>query len=311
MYRVGIDLGGTNIAVGVVNEDYEIISYTTVPTEARRPAEQVIATMAQAVNTVLEQAGIRVEDCAGIGVGAPGTCDEKNGVVYRSYSMDWTDLPLANMLKEYFPVPVLVDNDANCAALAEVKAGAAKGRENIVLVTLGTGIGSGIVLGGRIYSGLKGNGAEMGHMMLQFEGGRPCFCGRRGCWDAYASAMALVHQAEEAAREHPESLLSRLDKIDGKSVFDAADRGDVTAQVVLERYCRYLAVGISNIVNALAPEMILVGGGISRQGDRILTPVREYVAQNCFDKRPEALPVIAPAQMGNEAGIVGAAALAE
>ena len=127
MYRVGIDLGGTNIAVGVVNEDYEIISYTTVPTEARRPAEQVIATMAQAVNTVLEQAGIRVEDCAGIGVGAPGTCDEKNGVVYRSYSMDWTDLPLANMLKKYFPVPVLVDNDANCAALAEGKAGGKPG----------------------------------------------------------------------------------------------------------------------------------------------------------------------------------------
>ena len=281
MYRVGIDLGGTNIAVGVVNEDYEIISYTTVPTEARRPAEQVIATMAQAVNTVLEQAGIRVEDCAGIGVGAPGTCDEKNGVVYRSYSMDWTDLPLANMLKEYFPVPVLVDNDANCAALAEVKAGAAKGRENFFFFYIGTCL---------------------------------CFCfvfGGRGCWDAYASATALVHQAEEAAREHPESLLSRLDKIDGKSVFDAADRGDVTAQVVLERYCRYLAVGISNIVTALAPELILVGGGISRQGDRILTPVREYVAQNCFDKRPEALPVIAPAQMGNEAGIVGAAALAE
>lgn len=180
MYRVGIDLGGTNIAVGVVNEDYKIISYTTVPTEARRPAEQVIATMAQAVNTALEQAGIRVEDCAGIGVGAPGTCDVKNGVVYRSYSMDWTDLPLADMLKEYFPVPVLVDNDANCAALAEVKAGAAKGRENIVLVTLGTGIGSGIVLGGRIYSGLKGNGAEMGHMMLRFEGAGRASAGAEG-----------------------------------------------------------------------------------------------------------------------------------
>ena len=124
MHRVGLDLGGSSVGVGVVNEDDGIISYSAVPAEAGRPAEQVIATMAQAVNTVLEQAGIRVEDCAGIGVGAPGTCDEKNGVVYRSYSMDWTDLPLANMLKEYFPVPVLVDNDANCAALAEVKAGA-------------------------------------------------------------------------------------------------------------------------------------------------------------------------------------------
>lgn len=308
MYRVGIDLGGTNIAVGVVNDNFEIVSYTTVPTEAHRPAEQVVFTMAQAVRTVLEQAGLKAEECAGIGVGAPGTCDVKNGVVYRSYSLDWTDLPLAEMLGKYFTIPVLVNNDANCAALAEVKAGAAKGRENIVLVTLGTGIGSGIVLDGRIYSGLKGNGAEMGHMMLQLDG-EPCFCGRSGCWESYASATALIHQAETAAKQHPESLLNSLEKIDGKSVFDAADQGDETAQAVIDRYCLYLAVGISGIVNVLAPEMILVGGGISRQGDRILAPVREYVAKNCFDKRPEALPIIAPAQMGNEAGIVGAAAL--
>lgn len=308
MYRVGIDLGGTNIAVGVVNDSFEIISYTTVPTEAHRPAEQVVATMAQAVQTVLAQAGLKAEDCAGIGVGAPGTCDVENGVVYRSYSLDWTDLPLAEMLGSYFPLPVLVNNDANCAALAEVKAGAAKGRSNIVLVTLGTGVGSGIVLDGKIYSGLKGNGAEMGHMTIQLDG-EPCFCGCRGCWEAYASATALIRQAETAAKQHPASLLNRVGKIDGKRVFDAADQGDETAQAVIDRYCRYLAVGIVGIVNMLAPEMILVGGGISRQGERILAPVRAYVAKNSFDKRPEALPVIAPAQMGNEAGIVGAAAL--
>lgn len=309
MYRVGIDLGGTNIAVGLVNDDYEIISYTTVPTEAWRSADEVVATMAQAVNTVLDQAGLKAEDCVSIGVGAPGTCDVQNGVVYRSYSMNWTDLPLAQMMGKHFSIPVLVDNDANCAALAEVKAGAAKGKENIVLVTLGTGIGSGIVLGGRIFSGLKGNGAEMGHMMIHLEGTEVCFCGRKGCWDSFASATALVHQAEAAAKEHPESLLNNVEKIDGKSVFDAADNGDSVAQAVIDQYCQYLAIGISNIVNALAPEMILVGGGISRQGDRILAPVRKYVAENCFDKRPEALPEIMPAQMGNEAGIVGAAAL--
>ena len=309
MYRVGIDLGGTNIAVGVVDDNYEIVSYITVPTEAQRSAEAVVATMAQAVHAALEQAKIKEEDCLSLGVGAPGTCDVKNGVVYRSYSMNWTNLPLAQMLGKYFSIPVFVDNDANCAALAEVKAGAAKGKENIVLVTLGTGIGSGIVLGGRIYSGLKGNGAEMGHMMLHLEGTEVCFCGRKGCWDSFASATALVHQAEAAVAANPESALSRVEKIDGKSVFDAADNGDEVAQAVIDRYCQYLAIGISNIVNALAPEMILVGGGISRQGDRILEPVRKYVAENCFDKRPEALPEIVAAQMGNEAGIVGAAAL--
>lgn len=308
MYRVGIDLGGTNIAVGVVNDKYEIISYTTVPTQAQRPPEQVVNTMAQAVKEALSQAGLRVEDCVSIGVGAPGTCDVKRGIVYRSYSLDWTDLPLAEMMGRRFSIPIFVDNDANCAALAEVKAGAAKGKENVVLVTLGTGIGSGIILGGKIYSGLRGAGAEMGHMMLKLDG-EPCFCGRRGCWEAYTSATALIHQAEAAAKAHPDSALNRTGKLNGKAVFDAADAGDSVAQTVVERYCEYLAVGVSNIVNALAPEMILLGGGISRQGERILAPVRKYVAENCFDKRPEALPEILPARMGNEAGIVGAAAL--
>lgn len=308
MYRVGIDLGGTNIAVGVVDEGYQIVSYVTVPTQAQRPPEQVVASMAQAVKTALAQANLTEEDCVGIGVGAPSTCDVKNGIAYRSYSLDWTDVPLAELMSKHFSIPIRVDNDANCAALAEVKAGAAKGKENVVLVTLGTGVGSGIVLGGKIYSGLKGNGAEMGHMMLKLDG-EPCYCGRRGCWEAYASATALIHQAEAAAKAHPESALNRAEKLDGKSVFDIADGGDPVAQAVIDRYCEYLAVGASNIVNALAPEMILFGGGISRQGERILAPMRKYVAENCFDKRPEALSEIAAAQMGNEAGIVGAAAL--
>lgn len=308
-YRVGIDLGGTNIAVGVVNEAFEIISYTTTPTEAHRSAQAVVDSMCEAVRTVLRQAGLSEADCDSIGIGAPGTCDPRSGVVYRSYSMNWTDLPLGDMIARQFPtIPVRVENDANCAALAEVKAGAARGKDNIVLVTLGTGVGSGIVLNGKIYSGLKGNGAEMGHMMLQL-GGALCFCGRHGCWDAYASATALIRLAKEAAEAYPDSLLNESPELNGKLVFDAADRGDATAQAVIDQYCHYLAVGISNIVNALAPEMILIGGGISRQGERILKPIREYIAANCFDKRPEALPVVAAAQMGNEAGIVGAAAL--
>lgn len=308
-YRVGIDLGGTNIAVGVVNGDFEIISYTSVPTEAHRSAQEVVDSMCGAVRAVLRQAELTEADCCSIGIGAPGTCDPQTGVVYRSYSMNWTNLPLGDMIGRQFPtIPVHVENDANCAALAEVKAGAARGKDSIVLVTLGTGVGSGIVLGGRIYSGLRGNGAEMGHMMLQLDGA-PCFCGRRGCWDAYASATALIRQARESAQAHPDSLLNRLPALNGKSIFDAADRGDATAQAVIEQYCQYLAVGISNVVNALAPEMILIGGGISRQGERLLKPIRAYIAANCFDKRPEALPIIAAAQMGNEAGIVGAAAL--
>jgi len=308
MYRIGVDLGGTNIAVGLVNERHEMIAYTSVPTGAKRPAAPIVADLCDAVDTVLQKAGIRADDCEGIGVGAPGTCDVQRGIVIRSYSLSWENVPLCAMMKERFSLPIRLDNDANCAALAEVKAGAAVGYDNVVLVTLGTGIGTGIVIHGGIYSGLKGNGTEMGHVMLNMDG-ELCTCGRRGCWDAYASATALIMQAKRAAASRPESVLNRIDNITGQAVFEAADQGDVTAKFVISQYCEYLAIGISNIVNALAPDMILVGGGISRQGDRILDPVREYVRKYCFDTREDALPMIQVASMGNDAGIIGAAAL--
>lgn len=308
MVRVGVDLGGTNIAVGLVNERHDMIACTSVPTGAKRPAEQIVADLCGAVDSVLQKAGLRAEDCEMIGVGAPGTCDVQRGIVIRSYSLSWANIPLSAMMGERFSVPIRLDNDANCAALAEVKAGAAVGYENIVLVTLGTGIGTGIVIHGKIYTGLKGNGTEMGHVMLDMDG-ELCTCGRRGCWDAYASATSLIVQAKRAAASRPESALNRIENMTGQSVFEAADQGDVTAKFVVAQYCEYLAIGISNIVNALAPEMILVGGGISRQGDRILDPVRKYVRERCFDTREDALPIIQVASMGNDAGIIGAAAL--
>ncbi|MGE5614334.1 MAG: ROK family protein [Bacillota bacterium] len=308
MYRVGVDLGGTNIAVGLVNDKYEIVAFTSVPTRAKRPAEQVVEDIAGAINSVLEKGAVTVKDCSMIGIGAPGTCDVERGILIRSYSLAWERVPIVSMLHERFGTTVRVDNDANCAALAEVKAGAAKGCKNVVLVTLGTGVGTGIVINGSIYSGLKGNGTEMGHMLIDYDG-ELCTCGRRGCWDAYASATALIVQAKRAAAARPESLLNRLPEITGKSVFEAADKGDVTAKVVVKQYCEYLCLGVTNIVNALAPEMILIGGGISREGDRILNPIREHIREYSFDTREEALPVVKVASMGNDAGIVGAAAL--
>lgn len=308
MYRVGIDLGGTNIAVGVVNDRYDIVSHVSVPTGAARSAEQIVKDIAGAVGTALEKAGLAGSDCCMIGIGAPGTCDVERGLVIRSYSLNWTNVPLLAMLREYFSVPVRIDNDANCAALAEVKAGAAVGKRNVVLITLGTGVGSGIVIDGKIYTGLRGSGSEFGHTMLRLDG-EVCSCGRRGCVDAYASATALIRQAKQAAVCCPESRLNRLPQITGKDVFDCAAAGDAAAEKVIDRYCYYLGVCVSDVINALAPEMILIGGGISRQGERLLRPVRDYIAQNCFDKRPEALAVIATASMGNEAGIIGAAAL--
>ena len=308
MYRIGIDLGGTNIAVGVVNEKYEIVAHHSVPTGASRPAAEVIGDMGDAVEAVLVKAGVSIDQCESMGIGSPGNCDSERGVVARAYNLGWFDVPVCDMLQERFGIPVRLSNDANCAALAETVAGAAVGCENMVLITLGTGVGGGIIIDGKIYAGMRSAGAELGHMLLVLDG-EPCTCGRRGCWETYASATALIRQAKKAAAEHPESLLAQAGEITGLAVFQAADRGDSVAQAVIDRYCVYVAAGFTDLVNSLAPEMILLGGGISRQGERILAPIREYVANNCFGQKDGAIPVIRAAALGNEAGIIGAAAL--
>ena len=308
MYRIGIDLGGTNIAVGVVNEEYEIVAEASLPTGAQRPAEQVVADMCRAVELAMEKAGITAAHCASIGIGSPGTCDGENGVVARAYNLGWFNVPVCAMMTEHFGLPCRLSNDANCAALAETVAGAAVGCRNMMLITLGTGVGGGIIVDGRIVSGLGGAGGEPGHSLLVLDG-EPCTCGRRGCWEVYASATALIRQGREAAAAHPTSLLNRYPELTGRDVFDAADAGDEAAQAVLERYYVYVAAGITDLVNILSPEMVLIGGGISRQGERLLRPIRRYVAANCFGGAKRLQPVIQAAQLGNEAGIIGAAAL--
>ena len=308
MYRIGIDLGGTNIAVGVVDDRHRIVAEASLPTGAHRPAEQVVADMCRAVELALDKAGLTPADCASIGVGAPGTCDPERGVVVRAYNLNWFDVPVCAMLTAHFGLPARLSNDANCAALAETVAGAAVGCRNMVLITLGTGVGGGIIVDGRIVSGLGGAGGEPGHSLLVLDG-EPCTCGRRGCWEVYASATALIRQGREAAAAHPTSLLNRYPELTGRDVFDTADAGDEAAQAVLERYYVYVAAGITDLVNILSPEMVLIGGGISRQGERLLRPIRRYVAANCFGGESRPQPIIQAAQLGNEAGIIGAAAL--
>ena len=308
MYRIGIDLGGTNIAVGVVDDRHRIVAEASLPTGAHRPAEQVVADMCRAVELALDKAGLTPADCASIGVGTPGNCDPERGVVVRAYNLNWFDVPVCAMLTAHFGLPARLSNDANCAALAETVAGAAVGCRNMMLITLGTGVGGGIIVDGRIVSGLGGAGGEPGHSLLVLDG-EPCTCGRRGCWEVYASATALIRQGREAAAAHPTSLLNRYPELTGRDVFDAADAGDEAAQAVLERYYVYVAAGITDLVNILSPEMVLIGGGISRQGERLLRPIRRYVAANCFGGESRPQPIIQAAQLGNEAGIIGAAAL--
>ncbi len=309
MYRIGIDLGGTNIAVGIVNERHEIVAQTSVPTGAHRPAAEVVADMGDAVESAMEKAGITAAHCASIGIGSPGTCDSEKGIVARAYNLNWFDVPVCAMMTERFGLPCHLSNDANCAALAEAVAGAGQDCRSLVLVTLGTGVGGGIVENGRIISGVGGTGAEIGHMVLVLDG-EECTCGRKGCWEAYASATALIRQGRRAAEKCPSSLLNRHgDKLTALDVFRAADEGDATANDVLAQYYVYLAAGITDMVNILGPERVLIGGGISRQGERLLKPVREYVGDHCFGGRQRPLPDIRCAALGNEAGIIGAAAL--
>lgn len=308
MYRIGIDLGGTNIAVGVVDEQYQLISQTSVPTGAHRPWQAVVDDMCAAVEDALDKAHITIDECKCIGVGSPGTCDSEKGIVVRAYNLHWFNVPLCDTLSDHFGIPSYLSNDANCVALAETVAGNAIGCKNMVLITLGTGVGGGIVIDGKIYAGMRSLGAELGHILLVLDG-EPCSCGRRGCWEAYASVTALIRQAAAAAKEHPDSMLHAVDELTGKAVFDAADAGDEEAKRVIARWCEYVAAGMTDMVNALAPERILVGGGISRQGEKLLRPIRDYVVANCFGGKEGAVPVIEAATLHGEAGIIGAAAL--
>ena len=309
MIRIGIDLGGTNIAVGAVDDGHAIVSRVSVPTLARRPAAEVVGDMGDAVEAALAKAGLSIGDCRSIGIGSPGTCDSANGVVVRAYNLGWFNVPVCSMVTARLGLPCRLSNDANCAALAETVAGGAVGCRNMILITLGTGVGGGIVADGQLLEGVGGTGAEVGHTVLVLDG-EDCTCGRKGCWEAYASATALIRQGKRAAAAQPESLLAGYGEgLTGKDVFDAAAAGDAAAQAVVDRYCVYVAAGITDLVNILGPEKVLIGGGISRQGERLLAPIRAYVAANCFGGHDRTPPVIECARLGNEAGIIGAAAL--
>lgn len=314
-YRIGIDLGGTNVKAGVVSEENEILLEKRIPTHAERPAKEVIRDMAELALSLLRESGIEKNRVSGVGVGSPGTVDAKTGVVVYSNNFGWENVSLGEIMSKELELPVRISNDANCAALGEVKAGAARDCASCVLITLGTGVGSGIVIDGRIFEGAHAGGAELGHTML-VEDGEVCTCGRRGCLEAYASATALIRDTRRAAEKNPDSLLwdrcgGDLKNVDGRTAFDAAKEGDACAQAVVERYIRYLGDGIVNAVNLFRPDMVLLGGGICKQGEVLTKPLSGHVRRYCFGGEKSFIPKIGIAQLENAAGILGAAALIE
>lgn len=309
--RIGIDLGGTNIAAAIVDEDKKILVKKSIPTLGTRPFEEVAHDMGQLAVDLIKEAGIDASEVSQIGIGAPGTPVKETGMILYSNNLNWYNVPLVDEIRKVIDLPIKLDNDANAAALGEALAGAAKGASHCVLVTLGTGVGGGIIIDGKVYDGINHAGAEIGHTVL-VSGGEPCTCGRRGCWEAYASATALIRMGNAAAFAAPNSVLAGLKKehgtLNGYLIFLAADQGCPVAQKVIDQYLFYVAEGIIDMINVFQPQSVVIGGGICAQGERILAPIREHVKQNVFCKQVD-LPEIVCAQLGNDAGIIGAAFL--
>lgn len=296
--RVGIDIGGTDTKIGLVDVNQKLLTSTVIPTEAETGAEAVIKRIGEAVLALMEQEQIAMDQCIGVGVGVPGTVDRKAGMVVYSNNIKWEQVPMVSMLSAYLPVPIQIANDADCAALGEAVSGAAKDYQDVVMLTLGTGVGGGIILDGKIYEGGRMGGCELGHMVI-VENGEPCTCGRKGCLEAYASATAL--------RKVSEKKLGKT--MEPAEIFALAESGDETAKEIVEDYTRKLGTGIVNIVNIFRPQALLLGGGIAAQGEMLLAPIREMVKTGCFGGPHGELPEIKAAKLGNQAGIIGAANL--
>ncbi len=311
MRNLGIDLGGINIAAAVVDEEGRILARSRVSTP--KGAEAVASAIAEAARQAAESAGLTLNEIDSIGVGSPGTIDPNSGVVVLWSNLDFHHVPLAGMLAERLGRPVLLENDANAAALGEYAAGAGKGSSSMVFITLGTGVGGGAVLDGKLYTGFNYAGLEAGHMVIE-HGGRLCTCGRRGCFETYASASAIIRRARERMEDNRESLLWQLaggdlSKVEARTVFEAAERGDLLARELVEEYEDYLACGITSIINLLQPEILCVGGGVAGAGEKLLAPIRTILDREDYARDNSARTRLMLAQLGNDAGIIGAAML--
>ena len=313
-YTIGIDLGGTTMTAGLVNEDYEIVGKITWATRLPRPAEDLEKAMADLCREVAKQNGVDFSEVRYVGIGTPGSVNFTTGFVGYNTNFNYYDWNLGTDLEALLGCKVYVENDANAAAFGEYIAGGAKGYKDAVVITLGTGIGSGIILDGKILRGFNFAAGEMGHTVI-VKDGRKCNCGRHGCWERYASARALSEDTKAAMREHRDTLMwdlvKDIDHVNAKTSFDAMEKGDALAKQVVENWMEYVGCGIANLVNTFEPEVICIGGGVSNQGETLLGPVRAYVEKETHDITTGRVPEIRACVLRNDAGVIGAAALAD
>ena len=314
MYTIGIDLGGTNIVASVVDDDYNIIGTSKTPTNSPRSADEIFDDIADVCEEAVKAAGLTMEDIDSVGMGTPGTVNQ-DGVIEFASNLAFNNVPARTMLAKRINKPeekVFIENDANCAALGEAYAGCGNGAKDFVAVTLGTGVGSGVIIGGKIVNGVNYAGGECGHMVIVVDG-EQCSCGRKGCWEAYASATALIRQTKKAMEEYPDSLMHKLakeeGKVSGRTAFDAMRLGDIAGIKVVDDYIKYVACGLINIVNALQPEIICIGGGICNEGETLMKPLRRFVQSERYSIHSKIQTKIVKAELGNDAGVIGAALL--
>lgn len=313
-YYVGIDFGGMSAKAGLFDKNSKMLAKDTVKTSKDDNYVTTVAKMAQLVKKLCEENDVPIKSVRRIGLASPGVIDSKEGVVVRWGNYNWSDKPLARDMSEAAGAEVRVVNDANAAAYGEAIYGAAKAYKNSIFITLGTGIGSGIIIDGKLFEGVRGAGAEAGHMVIQV-GGVPCGCGRKGCFEQYASASALIRDTKRAMFENKESIMWQVtggdpENVDGKTAFAASREGDAAAQTVVKNYIVYLGEGILNLVSIFRPEAVILGGGVCNEGEYLLAPLRKYVAERLYvgcDKVPLTLN---RAALGNDAGIYGALAFA-
>ena len=311
MYHLGIDLGGTNIAVGVVDENFKIVGRGKMKTNAPRPADEICDDMATAVKMAVENAGLTMDDIDTIGIGAPGSINPHTGMIAVSNNLQFEKVPMGPMLKERLGRDVFIENDASAAAYGEFLAGAGRGTQDMVAITLGTGVGGGVIIGGKLFSGSNLAGGELGHTVI-VQGGEQCTCGRKGCWEAYASATGLIKLTKASMEANPNSKMWELcdgdiNNASGRTAYDGMRANDEAAKEVVKKYEDYVACGITNMVNIFQPEVLCIGGGISKEGDTLLAPIVEVVEAERFTKNVEKQTVVKIAELGNDAGIIGAA----
>lgn len=311
-YYVGIDLGGTNIVAGVVDEEYNIIAKASTKTNCPRPEKEIADDMAKMALQAVKNANLDISDIEWIGIGTPGIANSTTGIIERATNLGFENTPMVKYISESIDKPVFIENDANAAAYGEYVAGAAKGAKNAVCITLGTGVGAGIIVDGKIYAGSNFAGAEIGHTVIEVDGAQ-CSCGRKGCFEAYSSATGLIRMSKEAMAQFPDSIMNKMaeekGKVTARTSFDAMRAGDKPAKDVVDKYIKYLAAGITNTINIFQPDVLCIGGGVCNEGDPLLLPVKALVEKEDFASNSAKRTEIVIAKLGNDAGIIGAAFL--